>query len=178
MSKEKDKRKNLDIFDKKDGRDDIVRQVTNSLTKHGKIKCKDAKKEKNLKNACMHHLYTKKGKLRAAIEKTGDTCTCTACNHSFNTYLCQKKEVKEILEPTWALIDQAKYLSTAARLGKNAEKYLARLSIDLGNFPKTYEKITKIVSEKEKSKSKKKKGKNKKGFSGGSSSQLGSWSTN
>ena len=72
----------------------ITAKITDSLNKRGEIKGRNKKETKNLKAMCMHHKYTKKGKLRPEIINDGaGKCTCTMCTHSFSTEIKKKEKV-------------------------------------------------------------------------------------
>ena len=71
-------------------------QVTNkALTKKGRLKGKNKKETKALKNACMHHKINRKGKLKPAYFIQDNDCTCLSG---------QIRKLKELLLPIRSLM--------------------------------------------------------------------------
>ena len=152
----------------------IVKIITQSLNKHGEIKGRDKQETKNLKDMCMHHKLTKKGVLRPAIYNDGNgVCTCELCGKKFTTHLATKGEIKDVTANLMQYVDQAKYSTVAADLGKQTEGYLADLSIKVRQFKKVYSRVKKAINKKENTKKKKKK--SRRGNNGSDSDSFGSW---
>ena len=151
----------------------IIAKISENVNKNGKIKGKNKKQTKDLKNACFHHYYNKRGKLKPRIHNNGSgKCTCSMCSHSFTTKLKSKAEITELNDDYMEAIDQTKFIVASAGLGKECEDYLANLAIGVGKFPKMY---CKIKHQAEKTESVKKK-KNKSGNKNNSySSAMGGW---
>ena len=157
----------------KTGKQSITQLITRNLNKHGEIKGKNKKETKNLRSMCCHHKYTKKGKLRPAIYNDGNgVCTCELCGQKFTTHLASGEEIKEVTGNFMQYVNQSKYATVAASLGKDTETYLAKMSVDVNHFPKVYGRINKAIEKKEKTK--KRKNKNKRGLTSDSDS-YGSW---
>lgn len=149
----------------------LVATITNNLNKHGEIRGESKKQRKMLKAACPHHKITKKGKIKPTIYNDGNnTCTCEMCGAKFTTHLHTKEETKKIVGNMKEMLDQARFMNQAADLGKETATYLAKLSVDVSHFSKTYGKIKKAVERSENVKNKKKKNR---GNGGGSS--YGAW---
>ncbi len=149
--------------------------ITKSLDKHGRIKGKNKKETKKLKDECFHHIKSKKHKIKPDIQNDGQgTCTCYACNHKFRTHTYSKDDMRDLCDNFMEVVDQAKYITVAANLGRNAEEYLVHLTGAVRTFPKFYTKAVKVVS-KEESTKKRKKRKNSNDWRSTDSYQYGSW---
>lgn len=136
----------------------IVATITNNLNKHGEIRGGNKKETKNLRAMCPHHKLTKKGKIKPTVINDGNgTCLCTMCGHKFSTHLYTKDEVKKTTGKFTGMLDQARFMNEAADLGKESASYLAKLSVEVSHFPKTYGKIKKAVERTENVKKKKNK---------------------
>ena len=147
-------------------------QVTNkALTKKGKLKGRNKKETKELKNMCVHHRITKRGKLKPAYFIDNGECVCKMCQHRFPAKFFNSDEVDERFEDMTELVDQYKYLAVAVNAGNSACDYAAKFAVELPKIKKSYKKVVKIAK-KQSNISKKK---HKKKYSG--SSQYGSWSS-
>lgn len=154
------------------GKGGIVAAVTNSLNKHGEIKGNSKKETKNLKAMCPHHKINKKGKIKPTVYNDGNgTCVCTMCGAKFTTHLFNKEEIDKIQGKFKGVLDQARYMTEAADLGKDTSTYLAKLSVDVSHFGKTYGKIRHVVQRSENMKKKKKNNNNR----GNGSENYGGW---
>lgn len=150
----------------------LVQTITNNLNKHGEIRGSSKTETKNLRAMCPHHKINKKGKIKPTISNDGNgTCTCTMCGAKFSTHLYSKEESDKIVGKFRGMLDQSRFMTQAADLGKDTQSYLARLSVDTSHFGKTYGKIKKAI---EKNESVKKKKNRNKGFGGGSEN-YGGW---
>ena len=147
-------------------------QVTNkALTKKGRLKGKNKKETKALKNACMHHKITRKGKLKPAYFIQDNDCVCTMCGHRFPASFFSNDEVDSRLDDMIEMNDQLKYLTIAVDGGNEAAEYASSLGVNLGRFKKQYKKARNIAKKQNDVKRKK----HKKRYTG--SSQYGSWSS-
>ena len=150
----------------------IVTQVTKSLNKHGEIRGKNKQQTKSLRAACPHHKITNKGKIKPTIVNRGDgTCYCTMCNRQFTTRLFTDDELGKVTGNFRSVLDQARFMATAADLGKDTTEYLTRISVDASLFKKTYGRIKKVVQKSNDVRSKKNKNRSK----GGGSESYGGW---
>lgn len=157
------------ISEKKGG---IVATITNSLNKHGEIKGKSKKETKNLKLMCPHHKFNKKGKKKPTVYNDGNgTCVCTMCGARIPTHLYNNDETDKIQGKFKSVLDQARFMAESADLGKETSTFLARLSVDVGHFGKTYKKIRHVVQKSENMKKKKKDNTNR----GNGSENYGGW---
>ena len=146
--------------------------VTANRNKRGEIRGKTRKETKNIKAMCTHHVYGKKGKKHMTlISEQNGMKTCTCCGESFPSRLLKKEELKKIVGDMKMAVNQTKFFVEAADLGKDTEKYLGRMSIDLAHFKKTYKRVGKSLLRSEHIKNKKKKNKR----NNVSSNQYGSW---
>lgn len=135
----------------------------------GKIKGKNKKETKLLKLGCTHHIYNKKGRLKAQIRNNGDgTCACRMCKHNFPTKLASPNTIEESVGGVQKYVDQAKFLNIAIDGGTEADKFLVDYAIMTGQFPKVYSKIAKIANKRDTVKKKKKN-------RSAATSSLGSW---
>ena len=158
-------------FDVENIKGSIVGAVTNSLNKHGEIRGETKKETKNLKAMCPHHKITKKGKIKPTIFNDGQgTCTCEMCGAKFTTHLYNKEESDKIIGKMKGMLDQARFMNQAADTGKETQIYLAKLSVDVSHFGKTYGRIKKAVERTDSIKKKKNKSNNH--YNG---SSYGSW---
>lgn len=149
----------------------IVATVTDSLNKHGEIRGSSKKETKNLKAMCPHHKITKKGKIKPTIYNDGQgTCTCEMCGAKFTTHLYSKEESNKVIGKMKMMLDQARFMNQAADTGKETGLYLAKLSVDLSHFGKTYGRMKKAVERTEDMKKRKNKSRNNAG-----GSNYGSW---
>lgn len=150
----------------------MVAQVTKSLNKHGEIRGKNKQQTKSLKAACPHHKITAKGKIKPTIVNRGDgTCYCSMCDHQFTTRLYNHDELEKITGNFRGVLDQARFMVTAADLGKETSEYLTRISVDTSMFKKTYGRIRKAVEKNNDVRGKKNKNRNR----GGGSENYGGW---
>lgn len=150
----------------------IIAKISENVNKHGKIKCKNKKMTKEFKNMCFHHVINKRGKVKPRIHNNGSgKCTCSMCSHSFTTKLKSKVEITELNNEYMEAVDQAKFITAAAGLGRETEEYLANLSVSVGKFPNVYNKI-KHQAEKSESV---KKNKNRSKTKNNSYSAMGGW---
>ena len=148
-----------------------VSAVSKSLNKKGKIKGKNKKETKYLKRACTHHHYNRKGKLKPDFfNNSNGECICTLCNRSFPTKPETKENVRNHLETTLGLANQAVTAAVAGGLGEKAVDKIVNLKVLLEEFPKDYSRIMKAISKEDNIKKK------KKNTNGGGSSQYGGWS--
>lgn len=123
-----------------------VVEVSNALTKKGKIS-KKGKNKKKLHTMCCHAVYSKKGKIKSKIINNNDgTCTCTICGATFAGKLYTKNEVQEILKPTVELLQATKYTSVAAGVNNDGIKYVVGTLSALKKFPKYYRNVRKVVA--------------------------------
>jgi hypothetical protein len=153
---------------------DTIVMVTNSLNKHGEIRGASKKETKNLRALCPHHKLNKKGKKKPTVSNNGNgLCTCEMCGSSFTTHLYNKDELDKIVGKINNVLSQARYIVASADLGKEAEQFFARTSVEMAQLPKAYSKIKNAVERSENLK-KKKKGKDK-NYSGSGSENYGGW---
>lgn len=154
MAKNK-KNKNKNVL--ADFKGSVAERISKSLNKHGEIKGENKKETKNLKAMCNHHKLTKKQKIKAMVYNNGNgQCTCTMCGKSFPTHLYDHEELMKVVGKTQSIVSQAAFMTAAAGLGKDTEKFIAELSIYLNQFPKVYGKVKTVVEKSEKVKKKKK----------------------
>ena len=158
--------------DNKNGKTNkAVSAVSKALNKKGKIKGKNKKETKYLKRACVHHYYTRKGKLKAAFfNNSQGECICEICGRSFPTKLETKDNVRASIETVLGLANQAAVAATSASLGEKAVDKFVNLKVLLEEFPKDYTRTMKAISKEDNIKKK------KKNNNGGGSSQYGGWS--
>lgn len=150
----------------------IVATITNNLNKHGEIKGANKKETKNLRAMCPHHKINKKGKIKPTVYNDGNgTCTCEMCGAKFTTHLYNNEETDKIVGKFKGMLDQARYMCEAADLGKDTSSYLAKLSVDVSHFGKTYGKIKHVVERTENMKRKKKDNRSR----GNGSENYGGW---
>ena len=135
-----------------------VALITKSLNKKGRIKGKNKKETKALKNACGHHYYSKKGKVKPLFfNDNNGHCICEACNSQFQTAIESKSEVKEIVAPVINLADQAVVAAISGNLGAKTVEKITGLKVVLHDFHKDYAKIMKAVSKRDNLSKRKKK---------------------
>ena len=150
-----------------------VSAISKARNKNGKIKGKNKKETKYLKRACAHHYYNKKGKLKPAFfNDSNGKCVCTLCERSFQTKIESKDNVRNDLEKTLSLANQAVTAAVAGGLGEKAVEKIVNFKVLLEEFPKDYSRIMKAISKEDNIKKKKKNNNN----GGGGSSQYGGWS--
>lgn len=150
----------------------ITAYLTDHLNKHGELRGANKEETRRLRDMCLHHKITKKGKTKPAVTNDGNgTCYCPMCGHKFSTHLWSEKEIKEKVAAVMNVLDQSKFMTVSADFGKEVEKYLVNLSVELGKLPKIYKKQRKVVEKRDHVKNKKK----KKSYNNTSSSSYGSW---
>lgn len=149
--------------------------ITESLDKHGEIKGKTKKETKNLRLICNHHRYTKKRRVKPNISNDGaGRCDCPMCNGSFTTHQFTNEELKERIGLVLEILSQARFMTAAAGLGREMERYYAMTSVHVGHLAKAYKKTRNALAKAERTKSGK--GKRDKKKNRATSHAYGSWS--
>lgn len=149
----------------------IVAKITKSLNKKGKLKGSNKKETKMLKQSCVHHKITKRGKIKKTFYISNDgMCTCTLCGARFPANFFKDEEINQICDDFSELNNQNKFIATAANAGNDAQKYFSEVSVMLAKYKKLAKKTKKLAAKQDQIKQKKKKN----AFSG--SSMYGTWS--
>lgn len=148
----------------------VVMQTTKAINKKGKLKGKNKKETKVLRNACPHHRINKHGKLKSTIwTNESEYCVCTLCNKKFPAHFFKDEEIDTVVEGIEELNNQNKFTAVSTNAGEDAVKYYAQMGVMLGKYRKMSKK-TKALAEKQNNVHKKK---NKNRNTG--SSMYGSW---
>ena len=100
---------------------DVIKAVTENRGKHGQIKVrgeKGKKKTKALKRMCVHHYYTKKGKLAISLnpDKNGNL-RCSACGKIVSVASFNEPEVMKTAEKITSIMDRIAYLAIESNHG-------------------------------------------------------------
>ena len=147
-------------------------QVTNrALTKKGKLKGKNKKETKMLRSGCMHHVITKRGKLKPKYFIEDDMCICKMCHKSFPAKLYKGDDVDDIFDNMEELVNQHKFLTVSVNAGNQACDEASSFAIKLPQIKKAYKRVSKLARKQTEIKKKRR----KKKYNG--SSQYGSWSS-
>lgn len=151
-----------------------VQQCTKSMTKKGKLKGKNKKETRMLRNICTHHKYTKNGRLKPTIWNNEEgVCFCTMCGASFSTEPSTKSEIKNIVSPLKERTQQLKFATVACGLGQKTVDYATTMSVFLDQFSKVYNKTMKVAVKQNDAKYRKNnKGRNRRS---NGSSRYGGW---
>lgn len=153
-------------------RKSFVQLITNNLNKHGEIRGKSKKETRNLRAICFHHRITKKGKVRPSVYNNGEGfCICEMCGKKFPTHFFSNDETKKACKDLTEMLTQSRFMAEAADLGNDTKNYLAKLSLDISHFKKTYAKIRHVVEKSDRMKKNRGKGNRR----GSSSETFGSW---
>lgn len=169
------KKKKIETYDAAD----IISTVTKSLTKKGKIKGDSDKQTKILKLACPHHKFVvkKDGKkyhkeLEATLRNEGNYLVCKMCKAKIRANMMDDQELEKSIGKTMDVIQQMKFLIPATTEGetKDAIRYVTRMAVDVGQIPKVYKNLRKVVKKSEQVRKRKNRHREDGAF--------GDWSTN
>lgn len=147
------------VFDFNDkgskGKNTVIMQVTKSLDNKGKIKGKNKKETKVMRWGCVHHRYTKRGRIKSTTIKDGNALLCTACKKEISGQFYKDAAVKKATEQLMDVAQQAKFLAVACNTSNRTIDYFSKFSIELHMFPKAYKRVAEIASNRGKSRKKK-----------------------
>ena len=149
-----------------------VKLISNSI--NGKGKLRGSKKEKReLKGACNHYVFTRKGKMKPTIEPEGKgKCRCYICGDIVPMDLLQEGEIVKETKRFYDRASQAVFMAQSLGANKNTVAQLTDTKILVKKFPKTYTNLRKVAEKQDRAK-KNSKNKNRRGYGG--SSNLGQW---
>ena len=164
----KDKKSKRPAYKLNDG--SIPAVITEHVTKKGRLKANNKKDYKILRGACVHHVITNKGRLRATVQNNGKReCYCRICERTFSTTPYEDKALDATIGSMRDLNNQAKFMNTAIGGGHESEQFFSNLGSILELYPKRYKKLLAVVK---KADGLRKKNKRKKTSAG---STYGSW---
>ena len=164
----KDKKTKRPAYKLNDG--SIPALITEHVGKKGRIKANNKKDYKVLRGACVHHVLTNKGKLRATVQNNGKReCYCRLCDRTFPTTPYEDKVLDTTLAGVRGLNNQAKFMNTAIGGGQESQRFFSEFGSMLELYKGRYEKLLKVAK---KADGLKKKSKKKKTSAG---STFGSW---
>lgn len=154
MSK-KDKKKKP-VYKLHDG--SVPALITEHVTKKGKLKANNNKDRKVLRGACVHHIITNKGKLRATVANNGKReCYCRICDRKFPTTPYEDVKLDETIGGVRDLNNQAKFMNTAIGGGQESQRYFSEFGSMLELYKGRYQKLIKVAKKMDGLKNKKKK---------------------
>lgn len=167
----KNKKNKMNVLDLKMDGKSLIGLHTQSLNKHGELKGKNKQETRALTETCMHHIESKKGKLKSRVDVNQEDkmAHCTMCNHDFQASLYDKESAKDVIDAYKGFVDHTKYIAAAVGVDEKTQRILASMNIQAVNAYKLNRKLTKIVSKEDRVKSKKKKNR------GNVSSEFGAW---
>jgi hypothetical protein len=162
-------------YDKKKGgtsrRYQAVMVTTNAVNKKGKLKGKNKKEKKLLKESCCHHIYNKHHKLKATFHDAGPgVVVCELCGREIPVAWVETDKIKEICDPVLSYANQAVTGAVAANLGEKVVDYMVNFKVSVEEFPKYYKKTIKVLNKQDRMRKKKNRKNN-----GGGSTKYGSW---
>lgn len=168
MSKKKEK---LSTIYGSIGEADPVKLISNHVNKKGKLRGEKHEK-KMLRNACPHHVITKKGKLRATTEQDGKgNVRCYICGDIIPMKFADDTEIRKSTNGFYKYVTQAKLMAQAIGAGKKAIRQVTDTATLTKAFPKLYVNMRNVAQKQDKAK----KAKKKKRYNG--SSSYGAWGT-
>ena len=167
MSK-KDKKKMASVYGSI-GEADPVKLISNRVGKRGKLHG-DKKEKKMLRNACPHHIITRKGKLRATTEQDGKgNVRCYICGDIIPMKFADDAEIRKATNGFYKYVTQGKLMAQAIGAGKKAIRQVTDTATLTKAYPKLYVNMRNVAQKQDKAK------KNKKKKRYGGSSTYGSW---
>ena len=150
----------------------ITMTISHNLNKHGEIKVKgNKKKTKELKEACTHHKYTKKGKLHDMLYRSEGKAYCVGCGEYIRTEVYTNDEIRKLRKDMITYFNQNKFLVLATNASPKIEKFYGTFGMMLKAFFKTSKKVNKVAQRQSDYKKRKKK------ETENTSQSFGSWQT-
>ena len=154
----KDKKNKRPSYKLNDG--SIPALITEHLTKKGRLKASNKKDYKILRGACVHHVISHKGKLRATVQNNGKReCYCRTCNYAFPTTPYEDKVLDSTIDGIRDLNNQAKFMNTAIGGGQESQRYFSEFGSMIELYKKLYQKLLSVAKKADGLKKKKNKGK-------------------
>lgn len=168
MSKKKGKNDKLNFGGRK-----IIDIIGENTNKHGVIRGKTKQMTKDLKNSCVHHKVTKKGKIRGKLQPSDvpGYLYCPLCDSLVPVEFATKEDIDEKFGSASELLSQSLYFAQALNAGEGVIRDLAETNIRLNRSKKTVKKLTKMARKTDNISG----GKSKKEKKNVTSSTFGSW---
>lgn len=139
---------------------DPVQEISRHLSKKGKLKAGDKKKQKALKSICPHHAINRKGKMKARVHDDGNSnCQCDICRDRFKSNFYSDAEYDKAYDAYKPQISQAKMIAVAVGADKETIREVCELNLHVDNSRQLMRRLRK-VGQKQSTKPKKKKKKN------------------
>ena len=145
-----------------------IKKVSENLNKRGRIKGKNKKETKMLKDACMHHVYKRNGKLKPIVFRNEDYLICRGCAKRIIPKVFSMEDIKDRYHAWDEVVQNGKYVAAATNAGQEAANILCEAATVDRLTVKTMKKLNKVANKQNQIKRKKKQGSN-------SSKYYGSW---
>ena len=149
----------------------VEKEIAKYRRKGKLIKLETKKETKVAKWLCNHHYINDKGKLRDAIYFNNNMICCEMCGAAWGTDIPTVQKIKSVMKEFKALLDFAKFTTTAIDCGTKAKRYYTEVSLATYQFEKITIRLAEIASKDYN----KKKGKKNKGDKHGGNISPGVW---
>lgn len=148
-----------------------VMTITNALTKKGKIKGRNKKETKLLRDSCVHHLWDKRERcyISPIFSNADGTRVCEMCGAKFSSHFYENAELKNVIRPMLELTNQLKFMTVAIGADNKTVDAVVQAHVLNKRLAEIYKNCRKVAASKSKVK------KYKKGKKHQALNQYGSW---
>lgn len=151
-----DKKTKKPVYKLNDG--SVPALITEHVTKKGRLKANNKKDYKVLRGACVHHVITRKGRLRATVSNNGKReCYCRICDRKFPTTPYEDVQLDNTIGGMRDLNNQSKFMNTAIGGGQESQRFFSEFGSMIELYKGRYQKLLKVAKKADGLKKKKKK---------------------
>lgn len=134
---------------------DVIELMQNNTNNKGKL-IGSKKKKKVLRDCCVHHLKSRKGKLKSRTELVGGKLRCRICDNSIRTSYYTDNEVAKRFDSVNEVVSQGQLIGVSIGAGNKVLQNFAETKLHNRKAKNDYIKIRNIAQKNEKAKKGKK----------------------